>query len=714
VDGTMLNSRATKILHKLFEKEVYVPVHKLAILTKSSDRSVRYNLQKIDEFLRKNKLEYLERHHLKGVKLVQTEKTKELLTKFFSEHHPYQTILSKEEIHLFFTLNLLINQKELPVSFFEKSLNISRTAVSNHLNDLQASFEKKNFQFHRIAKKGVAITGNENARILMFVEQFCHHLNLGEFYQYIEVGETSTKLGNLLLKHLFNRKDLIFVKSLIMFIENQLNCMYDDKSFLMLTVYFTRLINRSRAKSNVLNEPDRTPEVNNEKIYRVSKEVLAKLSDMYTEIETSEAEIAHLAQFILSMKTIKTNRGEIGNYTQIAEKLISSIEEIYQISFFEKRSELHELLLHHIEPMMNRIRFHLTLENPLYDEVIHLHKELFLHLYQICKKIGADYQIEINKQEVSYLTLHFASMMERLREDAELPKILVVCIEGIAISKYLAASIANLFNIKEIDTLPVRQINHSILDQYDLVVSTVQLPKLDPNKVIQVNSILSQEDIDQLKTRLNLNYNRKAENKVALVNQLIKIIQESCEIHDLYKLKYDLLVKLLNHDEKKYIVNHYKFKINFSEDFIKVQLPARDWKEAIQIGADILENHGSVSSEYGKKIIRNLEEVGPYMSIAPGVVLSHAGPEDGVYENSMSIVTLEKGVDFHDRFDEKVRLIITLALNDEHDHLQIVEDLIKLSNHKHFVDEITECKQPKDVWELLAKELDFLHSDSWQ
>ncbi|WP_394238761.1 BglG family transcription antiterminator [Niallia oryzisoli] len=705
----MLNSRATQILNKLYEEEDYISVHELAELTKSSDRSVRYNLQKIDEFLNKNQIDFLERHHLKGVKLNVTDNTRKVLANFLAEHNPYQTILSKEEIQLFMTLHILINQKEMPISFFEKSLNASRTTINNISNELNEFFESKHYQFHRVPKKGIYITGDENARILDFVELFSSSLNIHEFYHYIEVGKTSSKLGDLLLKHLFNRKDLEYIKSLILYLEDQLNVMYDDKSFLMLTVYFTRLINRSRAKLILQhNEMQWKVEAKDLEGYQVSENILNKLANVYAEVEISEIEIAYLMSFIVSMKTIKTEQKTKESVSEIADRLIKEVEKYYQISFSDKREELHRLLLLHIEPMMNRIRFQLKLENPLYDEVLQAHQDLFYHLNEVCKKINAVYHIDINKQEVSYLTLHFASMMEKLREYSEGPKLLVVCVEGVAISKYLAASLTNLFNIWEIDTLPVRHITDSIVNKYDLIVSTVPLPKLDRKKVIEVNSVLTKEDIEKLKDKLNVSYNYTAENNVALVNRLVNVIQESCEIKDIYKLKYDLLTELLNRDEKKSLPNQLEVKINFSKEFVKVNLPADHWKDAINSGVGILLRNGCVAESYGEKIISNLEEFGPYMSIAPGVVLSHAGPEDGVFENSMSIVTLNQGVEFHDRFDEPVHLIITIALKEGNGHLSIVEDLIKLANNKSFVNDMLRCNQSQEIMELLMKEIDFL------
>jgi mannitol operon transcriptional antiterminator len=706
--GTMLNSRAIKVLNKLYEEEGFVVIHDLALLTKSSVRAVRYNLQKIDEFLGKKQLPYLKRHHLKGVQLVLDQKGKQVLADFFAETNPYNTILAKEEIHLFITLNLLINQREMPISYFEQSLNVSRTLVNNVINELYEFFESKKMQIHKIAKKGVFVTGDEYARMQEFVDLFCNHLSVSEFYHYIEIGTASSKLGNLLLKHLFRKQDLTFFKKLILSVEDELKVIYDDKSFLMLTFYFTRLVNGSGIKQEISNYTVGTLEAKDQKVYQVSSMILQRMQDTYSFLEIDDYEVLNLMKILLSIKTIQTSSKGLESYSVISEGLINRVEKVYQLAFSDRRDELNKLLLCHIEPMMHRIRFHLKLENPLFDEVTNMHKELFLNLCKACRELGELYSIDINEQEVSYLTLHFASIMDSIQEHTKLPKILVVCIEGVAISKYLATSISKLFNIREIDTMPLRQINQTIVNDYELIVTTVNLPELNQNKIALVNSILTEEDIVKLKDKLHLTYNRDIQNNVALVDQLVKVIQESCTISDLYKLKYDLLIELLNKDTEKSLQKNLGLRFQFSKKFVKVKQQALNWEEAINRGVAILYENGCVDPRYGKKIISNLREFGPYMSIAPGVVLPHAGPEDGVYENSMSIVVLEKGVDFHDRFAQPVQLIITLALKDGNGYLNVVERLIHLSNNHDFIQKVMKMNKPQQVAELFIDKLNVI------
>ncbi|REJ31136.1 MAG: hypothetical protein C6P37_02020 [Caldibacillus debilis] len=703
----MLNTRAVQILKKLYTEDDYISVHDLAEFTKSSSRSVRYNLQKIDSFLRKNRLSPLQRHHLKGVKIDKEEKTVNFLAEYFRKENPYKRIFSKDEMKLFIVLNLLIHQKETPISFFEITLNASRTAIINFLAEIKTPLEEKGLKLNWVKRKGVFLTGDENRRILEFANLFCERLSMNEFYNYMELGKTSTGEGGLVFRHVFNKEDLQYIRGLILFLENELGCTYDDRSFLILTVYFTRLINRSTDPTGLNGDLIPHHPVNRQ-IDRISFILLEKLKERHPEIIADEKEAAYLTSIILSMKTVKANRKRPGNFSELADKLIGKVEDAYQVRFREQTSELKKLLLQHIEPMINRIRFNITLENPLFDEIVQKHRRLFLTVKAICQEIGAEYDVAINDHEISYLTIYFAAMMEKIPRNEDLPKILVVCIEGVAISKYLAMSVTKLFNIKHVDTLPVREIHPSVVENYDLVISTVDLPDIDDKKVVRINSIVTREDVEKLKARLHLNFNKRIQNHVAKVERLVHVIQESCEIKDIYKLQYDLLVELLDDQEKEQYQQEKRYRLEFSMDEIRIGEKARTWKEAIYLGAKPLLEKGYIKETYAEKIIQNLEDYGPYMSIAPKVLLSHAGPDDGVNENSMSVLTLEKGIDFHDRFAVPVFVIITLALKETKGYLNLTEKIIRLANQQHTVDRIIRSVNKRDVYHLIAKHLDLI------
>ena len=102
---------------------------------------------------------------------------------------------------------------------------------------------------------------------------------------------------------------------------------------------------------------------------------------------------------------------------------------------------------------------------------------------------------------------------------------------------------------------------------------------------------------------------------------------------------------------------------------------ANDWREAIKISVQPLEQGGYVKSCYKDGIIENVEKLGPYIMIADEIAMPHARPEQGAIETQIGITLFREGV----RFDGKettARLFVTLAAKDSDSH---VDALVKIS-----------------------------------
>ena len=138
-------------------------------------------------------------------------------------------------------------------------------------------------------------------------------------------------------------------------------------------------------------------------------------------------------------------------------------------------------------------------------------------------------------------------------------------------------------------------------------------------------------------------------------------------------------------------------------DFIDVQVPCKDWKEAIHAGAKLLEIQGVVEERYKEEVIKNFYELGPYMVIAPGIVLSHARPEAGVNKVGISIINLKDSVEFGIEHNDPVKLVITLAAVDNTSHLQYLSKLMELLMNEDDLNVLFNANQVQEIVDVLEK-----------
>lgn len=108
---------------------------------------------------------------------------------------------------------------------------------------------------------------------------------------------------------------------------------------------------------------------------------------------------------------------------------------------------------------------------------------------------------------------------------------------------------------------------------------------------------------------------------------------------------------------------------------IRIGARAADWREAVRAAGEALVTSGATTSAYTDEMIATVEELGPYIVIAPGIALAHSRPSPAVLHPGMSLVTLAKPVEFGHRQNDPVRLVVALAASDEEGHMTALSTL---------------------------------------
>ncbi len=107
------------------------------------------------------------------------------------------------------------------------------------------------------------------------------------------------------------------------------------------------------------------------------------------------------------------------------------------------------------------------------------------------------------------------------------------------------------------------------------------------------------------------------------------------------------------------------------ESNVQILEGASDWKDAVRQSIAPLEREGFVTEAYKEAIIENIEQLGPYICIAPRIALPHARPEQGVLESQIAVTLFRREVDFN-REDARANLFIALAAADSDSHLDVL------------------------------------------
>src|SRR5689334_16584485 len=93
-----------------------------------------------------------------------------------------------------------------------------------------------------------------------------------------------------------------------------------------------------------------------------------------------------------------------------------------------------------------------------------------------------------------------------------------------------------------------------------------------------------------------------------------------------------------------------------SVEAVRLGETAADWRAAVRLAGDALVASGATTSAYTDEMVATVEQLGPYIVLAPGIALAHARPSPAVSRAGMSLVTLRRPVPFGHRQNDPVRL----------------------------------------------------------
>ncbi len=139
------------------------------------------------------------------------------------------------------------------------------------------------------------------------------------------------------------------------------------------------------------------------------------------------------------------------------------------------------------------------------------------------------------------------------------------------------------------------------------------------------------------------------------------------------------------------------------EDGVRLAASVSDWRELTEIVGGLLADAGVAERSYTDAMIRNVEENGPYLVIAPGLALLHARPEDGARGPGLVLVTPETPVEFGHTTNDPVRVALGLTAVDATGHLDLLVAIGSTFTHPDAVDRIAAAHTVDELRAVVAQ-----------
>ena len=140
------------------------------------------------------------------------------------------------------------------------------------------------------------------------------------------------------------------------------------------------------------------------------------------------------------------------------------------------------------------------------------------------------------------------------------------------------------------------------------------------------------------------------------------------------------------------------FKELVQADGLVVKEEADDWKEAVRHACAPLVAHGSVPCEYSDEVVKSVEELGPYIFLAPHIAMPHV-QLDGKTDLDVAVLKLNHPVVYDD--NHEAQLFVAFSARDGQSHIEMIQELATFLIKEKNVDALLKAKCESDIYQYI-------------
>lgn len=703
----MLNNRCSDILKLIVNSNTHITINDIAKKYSISARTTRYDLERIDNYLIEINLKPLIKKTNEGISAELNEEEIDKLFSLIGDINSYDYVMSQNERIIYIIYELLEKSNFTTINSLAENMFVSKGTINNDLREVKKWFEKNNIKLESIKGKGIKAIGEE-VKLRKFASSLMFE------------NSDKTNILDINLIKMFKDMDIEFISNAIKIAEEQMENALSDYSFNNLLIHIAIAIKRIELSKDIVMDEEELKNLSKTPEFAIASGIAKMLEERYY-IEIPKNEIGYITIHILGSNVLlKEEKNDNLVYIQLIVSTL--IEEIHKKTKynFNMDKQLFDGLIQHIRPMIYRLKHGINIKNPLIDEIIAKYNDVFTFVQEGLIFLKRDLNVEIDKEEIGYITLHFMASLERIKNYNKIkPRVLVVCATGVGTSKFVSIKLKSIFDINIIDTISSHDIKKIMeRETIDLIITTIPI-NIKAVKCILVSPFLTEKNISELslffsKQSLIANdaenkktdvksfngidkfYNSNLESKRNTMENVLTIINKNCTVNDYNTLKEELTSCLTIYNK----VRRPSLNEIINSNFIKLNEDVSDWEEAVIKGGEILKNNGCINDSYINAMINNVKKLGSYIVILPGIAMPHASTGDGSLKIGFSIMTLKNPINFGNAENDPVKVIVTMSVIDNISHINALKELMQILEQDEFINKVSKVKTKDEVLKI--------------
>lgn len=679
-----MKKRSTEILQKMIKhSSSKYSIQKLSKKYHVTQRTLRNDITEMNDFLKEHDMAqiYVDKD---GMLEFGPDFNRQMVEEKLQKMDIYSYKMSSEERKIYLLVTLLQTQGYSSMQKLAEELFVSRITILNDIDHIKEYLQEFHISLISDPGKGITIQCNKEEKIELLIELF----------RKIAIDITNEGFFQRLILYKMNIQYTF--SEIFTYLEeytNLNNIVFIDDVFYDIVLYLFAEFNLESKDPNDLKIKGDT-----------------KLQGM----DYMMLYVGYMTDHVVTMHMIKRFRKylEVNHLTSF----VKTIDEI----------ELYKVITHFLAEIDKEIELSLTDDTMLIDSLLlHIKRMKDWGNYEVELPKDGKYSIDYKQLEkiveknafilerfLSYelsenmknsIVIHICVSIIRTRSYAKRLSVAVVCPGSMATGKYLEAQIKNYFDFKIIGVIAANEVLHKLeeTEKVDFIISTVPI-KTQEYKVLVVRPFLTMEDMNLIQ-KTAFEYQKKKHivqktSKKQVLMSKMKNIMEDQGLSEELKEKIEKIIQEYQDESKvKSAIGEL-----LKKDFVIKTDSDIDWKTGMHMAAKPLESAGYIGPEYIETSIEHVEEYGDYIIVGDGIALAHAGKENGVYKDGLSLLVSPKGIVFSDG-ETKVHLLFCFSSIGEKEYIELLREIVEIGRNKQVMDELLEMNE-QQIYESLSSQ----------
>lgn len=417
------------------------------------------------------------------------------------------------------------------------------------------------------------------------------------------------------VQKIYQEYNLTKLKENIIYILKKYNLFINEYAINNILLHLMITIDRIK-KNNYIESVEVVSYIDNNNIdINISRDISNFLESEYN-ITLTSAELYYLV-FQLTNKTTVLNYHQIDtkslsnyineHFVELTKKIIKNVYDLYFIDLSDDEFVVKFTL--HVKNLISRAKNNQVLRNQIPQKLKDSYPLIYDISVYICNQIQILENIEIDEDEISYISLHVGSFFDRqkLLEDKVLCALITPNYYDLQLK--IVRDLEKRFN-ESIEVIQIFSDTHNLDfdNKVDMVITTLPISDRCPIPFVYVNPYLNRKDYDNIQSKFIQIKDRK--NILTVQNHLEMYFSESLFMKNIYLDSAKDYIKFMGNIlyENKYVKPNYIDDVLIRENMSStafnnnVAIPHSMKMDALKTGVCLIVNDKPV--KWGKEKVQ--------------------------------------------------------------------------------------------------------------